>query len=154
MKRQYFLIISLVIFGSLLLWGGYQIRLEHYPVNKEPSENWEPFVRSLDADREQFFVERDGVKLQAELFVPVNGRSAKPAVVFSPGSGDSMYQNYSPDMIETAVLDLFLQRDIAVLLVNKRGMGDSEGNWYKNDFQGRADDLYAAITTLHDPSGN
>jgi len=149
MIKRNLLILAFVIFMPLLLWGGYQIRLEHYPVNIQPSERWEPFISSLNADREPYFVESDGVLLEAELFVPRNGRSAKPAIVFSPGSGDSLYQNYSPDMIETAVLDLFLQRDIAVLLVNKRGMGASEGNWTKIDFQGRADDLYTAVATLH-----
>ncbi|MCB8928590.1 MAG: alpha/beta fold hydrolase [Ardenticatenaceae bacterium] len=149
MKKQHFKWFALLLMLPLLLWAGYQIRVEHYPLNIQPSDQWEGFVSNLNADRESYFVNSDGVMLEAELFVPRNGRSAKPAVVFSPGSGDSLYQNYSPDMIETAVLDLSLQRDIAVLLVNKRGMGASEGNWYKNDFQGRADDLYTAVSTLH-----
>ena len=37
---------------------------------------------------------------------------------------------------------------MAVLLVNKRGMGQSEGNYVKNDMQGRADDLYAAVQSI------
>lgn len=150
MNRKRILIIIAIIGLPLIAWTVHLIREAHYPINVQPSAHWETFVNGLDAEREKYFVDSDGVLLEAELFVPHNGRSAKPAIVFSPGSGDSLYQNYSPDMIETAVLDLFLQRDIAVLLVNKRGMGESEGNWTKNDFQGRADDLYTAVTTLHD----
>lgn len=148
-KRRIRMIIVIVAL-PLIAWAAYQIRLEHYPIDIQPSGHWESFVSSLDAEREQFFVDRDGVQLEAELFVPTGGRSTKPAIVFSTGSGDSLYQNYSPMMVEDILLGLFLERDMAVLLVNKRGMGDSESSWYKNDFQGRADDLYAAVTAIHD----
>lgn len=149
MNRKRILMIVTIIALPLIAWVVYLIRQEHYPIDIQPSAHWETFASGLDAERERYFVESDGVLLEAELFIPRNGRSAKPAIVFSPGSGDSLYQNYSPDMIEKGVLDLFLQRDIAVLLVNKRGMGDSEGNWTKIDFQGRADDLYTAVSSLH-----
>ncbi len=55
-------------------------------------------------------------------------------------SGQRLPQKY--------VQDVFLPRDMAVLYVNKRGMGESEGYWKHQDFQGRADDLYAAIQFL------
>jgi len=45
-------------------------------------------------------------------------------------------------------LDLFLSRDFAVLLVNKRGMGESGGSYVKNSIEGRAEDLYASVQTL------
>jgi pimeloyl-ACP methyl ester carboxylesterase len=48
------------------------------------------------------------------------------------------------------VLDVFLSRDIAVLLTNKRGVGKSEGNWLKQGIEGRADDAYAAVRALQD----
>lgn len=150
MNKKWIRLLIVIIGLPLIAWAIYLIRQEHYPIDIQPSAHWETFVSGLDAEREKYLVDSDGVLLEAELFVPRNGRSAKPAIVFSPGSGDSLYQNYSPDMIETAVLDLFLQRDIAVLLVNKRGMGNSAGNWTKNDFQGRADDLYTAVASLHD----
>jgi pimeloyl-ACP methyl ester carboxylesterase len=150
MNKRRFRMIILIVTLPLIAWAAYQIRIEHYPVNIQPTDHWEPFVGNLNAERERFFVDRDGVQLEAELFVPRGGRSAKPAIVFSTGSGDSLYQNYSPMMVETVILDQFLERDMAVLLVNKRGMGASEGNWTKNDFQGRADDLYAAVASLHD----
>jgi pimeloyl-ACP methyl ester carboxylesterase len=123
------------------------VRDEHYPIPIQPSESWEPYVNSLDAQRETLFVEAsDGTKLEADLFIPNGGQEMKPAVVFTPGSGDSLYQRYSPGLVETYVIDLFLERDFAVMLVNKRGMGQSEGNYVKNSIEGRADDLYTAVS--------
>jgi len=93
-------------------------------------------------------VDANGTKLEAELFIPNVGSNKKPAVVFSPGSGDSLYQNYAPGLIETYILDVFLSHDFAVLLVNKRGMGQSEGNYVKNSIEGRAEDIYAAVKSI------
>jgi alpha/beta superfamily hydrolase len=102
----------------------------------------------LDAQREAFFVDVDGIKLEAELFIPNGGAEQKTAVVFAPGSGDSLYQNYSPGFIETYILDVFLSGDIAVLLVNKRGMGLSEGLYTDLSIEGRAEDLLVSARTI------
>jgi len=144
-----FSVVSLiVVFG--LFFAVKSIRYEHYPVQKEPSADWVPYVSSLDIQREAFFVDANGTKLEAELFIPNVGSDKKPAVVFSPGSGDSLYQNYAPGLIETYILDVFLSHDFAVLLVNKRGMGQSEGNYVKNSIKGRAEDIYAAVKSIKD----
>ena len=149
MKRRIIVIGSLLIAGVLLFLAVRAIRYEHYPAHVDPSPEWEPYISSLDIQRESFFVDSNGVQLEAELFIPNGGSERKGAVVFSPGSGDSLYQNYSSyGLIETYVLGVFLPRDMAVLLVNKRGMGQSEGSWVKNDFQGRANDLYAAVQAI------
>jgi len=117
-------------------------------VPKEPSAEWESYVSALDAQREAFFVEVDGIHLEAELFVPNGGKQKKPAVVFAPGSGDALYQNYSPGFIETYILGVFLSRDMAVLLVNKRGMGLSEGLFTRRSIEGRAEDVIASVQAL------
>jgi len=131
-----------------LFYGGRSVYYEFYPVPKQPSANWEPFVSSLDAQRESFFVDVDGVRLEAELFIPNSGAEQKPAIVFAPGSGDALYQNYSPDFIETYVLDVFLSHDIAVLLINKRGMGASEGLYTDQSIEGRAEDVLASASAI------
>ena len=148
-KRKISIILSLLLLVGIF-FAAKSIREEHYPLPVEHSESWEPFVSSLDVQREAFFVESDGLKLEAELFIPNGGSDHKPAVVFSPGSGDSLYQNYSWGLVETYVLDIFLSHDFAVLLVNKRGMGESEGNYVKNSIEGRAADIYAAVTSIKD----
>jgi hypothetical protein len=145
-KIIYGVISLLAIVG--LFFAVKSIRYEHYPAPLEPSAEWKPFVNSLDAQHEAFFVDANGVKLEAELFIPNGGQEQKPAVVFSPGSGDSLYQNYAWGLVETYVLDVFLSHDFAMLLVNKRGMEQSEGNYVKNSIGGRAEDIYAAVESL------
>jgi len=150
MKRKfiYGVIGLFVLIG--LFFAVKSIRYEHYPVQKVPSAEWEPYINSLDVQREAFFVDANGTNLEAELFIPNGGSDQKPAVVFSPGSGDALYQNYSYGLLETYVLDVFLSHDFAVLLVNKRGMGQSEGNYVKNSIDGRAEDIYAAVKSIKD----
>jgi len=119
------------------------------PTRGSTDPQWEASVDRPGIQREHFFIRSGGVDLEADLLVPVGGRDKKPAVVWSGGSGDSPYQDYRRTrIVETYVQDTFLPRDMAVLLVNKRGLGQSEGNWKHNDFQGRANDLYAAVRAL------
>jgi len=146
-KRMIQMVVGMLALVGLF-FAGRQIRIDHYPLPVEPSSTWEPYINSLDAEQKSYFVDRDGVKLEADLFIPNGGANQKPAVVFSSGSGDSAYQNYAYGLVETYILDVFLSHDMAVLLVNKRGMGQSEGNYVKNSIQGRADDLYAAVQSI------
>lgn len=148
MKKRNILIIIGLLLVMGLFYGGRSVYYEFYPVPKEPSAEWEPFVSALDVQREAFFVDVYGIKLEAELFIPNGGAEKKPAIVFSPGSGDSLYQNYSPDFIETYVLDIFLAHDFAVLLVNKRGMGLSEGLYTDQSIEGRAEDVLVSVRAI------
>ena len=143
-KRNVLLVLGAVL-AALLFYGGRSVYYEYYPIEVYPSESWEPFVSSLDAQREAFFIEVDGFNLEAELFIPNGGAEQKPAVIFSPGSGDSLYQNYGFGLIETYVLDVFLARDMSVLLINKRGMGQSEGVYTSSSVTGRAEELLAVV---------
>jgi pimeloyl-ACP methyl ester carboxylesterase len=113
-----------------------------------PADDWEALIRQQGVVHENLFITAPKARLEADLFIPKDGSERKSAVVFITGSGDSLYQNYADGLIEAYVLDIFLPRDFAVLLVNKRGMGESSGSWLNNDFQGRADDIYAAVQQL------
>jgi pimeloyl-ACP methyl ester carboxylesterase len=148
MKKRNILIIIGLLLAAGLFYGGRSVYYEYYPVPKEPSTEWEPFVSMLDVQREAFFVNVDGIKLEAELFIPNGGAEKKPAIVFSPGSGDMLYQNYSPDFVETYILEFFLSHDFAVLLVNKRGMGLSEGLYTDQSIEGRAEDVLASARAI------
>ena len=86
--------------------------------------------------------------LEGELILPEGGRSQKPAVVFSPGSSTVHFHEYSPGFIASFVEGAFLPADVAVLLVNKRGVGESGGRWQQNDIEGRAEDVYASVQFL------
>ena len=148
MKKQYAYILGGILLVAGLLYGAKLFRDEYLPVPVDPSPEWEPFVSTLDVQREYLFVDSDGIKLEAELFIPNGGREKKSAIVFAVGSGDLLYQNYSPGFVEKYILDLFLSRDMAVLLMNKRGMGLSDGDYTRNSIEGRAEDVYAAATQI------
>ena len=148
MKKRNMLITAGLLLAGGLFYGGISVYYEFYPAPKEPSATWESYVNSLNAQREAFFVDADGVKLESELFIPNGGASKKPAIVFAPGSGDALYQNYSPDFIETYILDFFISHDFAVLLVNKRGMGLSEGLYTDLSIEGRAEDVLTSVKAI------
>ena len=148
MKRINKKTIGMTIVAILIVAIGILSYRYDQPMKIEPDPNWESTIASLDVTRERFFIQSGDVKLEAELLIPVGGREKKPAVIFAGGSGQWIYQAYAEDLIEEYVLGVFLPRDMAVLLINKRGLGESEGNWMHNDLQGHADDIYAAVQRL------
>ncbi len=148
MKKQLAYVLGGVLLLAGLFFGAKLFRDEYLPVPVDPSPEWEPFISTLDVQREFLFVDSNGTKLEAELFIPNGGQDIKPAIVFSPGSGDSLYQNYSPGLVEKYILELFLSHDMAVLLMNKRGMGLSEGDYTRNSIEGRAEDIFAGVTQI------
>ncbi|MGC9347594.1 MAG: alpha/beta hydrolase family protein [Anaerolineae bacterium] len=132
----------LVVVAVVILWPS-------APAPELPAEIpvYQPSFTPV-VDREDFFVESDGLRLEAALLIPQGGREPKPAVVFLAGSGLDHFDDYAPGFLESYVEGVFLPNDIAVLYFNKRGVGASEGNSRRNDFQGRADDAYAAVQAL------
>ena len=101
MKKRWILGAGGLVAAVLVFFLVRNIRQNHYPVTLEPSPNWEPYVRSLDARREQVFVQADdGVRIGAELFVPNGGSERKAAVVWTPGSSDGAYHNYGWGFID------------------------------------------------------
>jgi len=113
----------------------------------QASPDWEKSVDSPDIQREHVFIQSGNIKLEGDLLIPQGGKEKKGAVIFITGSGDNVYQAYF-GITQKYVQGVFLPRDVAVLYVNKRGMGESQGNWKHQDFQGSADDLYAAVQFL------
>lgn len=141
------LIISAALLIAVVTLGAFAYRAEQ-PYPKEANPDWVSSVSGAEVIRESVMFESGELNLEGDLILPSGGAERKPAVVFIAGSGDSLYQNYSPGVVETYVQGVFLPRDIAVFYYNKRGMGQSEGSWLNNDFQGRADDTFAAIEFL------
>ena len=93
-------------------------------------------------------IQADGAVLEAQLVVPDGGRDVKPAVIFSGGSSPVDFRDYTPGFRETLIEEIFLSRDYAVLYVNKRGLGDSSGNWRWSSIEERAEDTLAAVEHL------
>ena len=143
MKRLVFVGVLIVIaVGAYFAWNSEQ------PVYKDPDPRFEAAISDPDVVREHFFIQSQGYDLEADLVMPVGGAAQKPAVIFSPGSSDMRYQAYHGEMLQKYLLDIFLPRDYAVLFVNKRGMGESQGTWLNNGIEGRAEDLLTAVDYL------
>lgn len=139
----------LIVAVGILAYKAYQFDQPGEVPPSQAARDWEASVTSPDIQREHVLIPSGDVKLEADLLIPTGGKEKKPAVIFSPVSGPNTYQDYLGTKIpQKYVQDVFLSRDMAVLYVNKRGMGESEGNWKHQDFQGRADDLYAAVQFL------
>ena len=105
----------------------------------------QPHARPAPTDslqRDVVFYSGD-VPLAATLSIPA-GHGPFPAVVVVHGSGSSARSN----PWTSAYADALLDRGIAVLHPDKRGSGDSGGDWRTADFENLADDALAGIDLL------
>jgi dipeptidyl aminopeptidase/acylaminoacyl peptidase len=85
------------------------------------------------------------------ILIRPEGEGKVPAVVFQQGSGNHSFDGYEKEAWgphKFYIEDLLLEQGYAVLYCNKRGLGNSGGNWKSNDFLGRANDAYAAVEYL------
>jgi hypothetical protein len=86
LKRRILLIAGGLAAAILIFWAIRNLGLAPSPVTRAPSPTWEPHLRSLDVQREPLFVQADdGVRIQAELFIPNGGSERKAAVVLGSG---------------------------------------------------------------------
>lgn len=85
------------------------------------------------------------------ILIQPHSEGKMPAVVFQQGSGPYPFDGVEKEAWgphKYYIEDLLLEQGYAILYCNKRGLGNSTGNWKKNDFFGRADDAYAAVEYL------
>jgi pimeloyl-ACP methyl ester carboxylesterase len=88
------------------------------------------------------------LNLHGKLLLPVKEEKV-PVVIFLVGSGgNSSYRTNYKEWGQENLEDLLLPEGIAVFYFDKRGIGLSEGSWYKADFNDRAADAKAAIDYL------
>jgi pimeloyl-ACP methyl ester carboxylesterase len=81
------------------------------------------------------------VTLAGTLFVP-DGRKPHPAIVYIAGSGDVTRGDGS------FLADRLARAGIAALVYDKRGAGQSTGDWQDGGFDELADDAIAALRSL------
>ena len=89
---------------------------------------------------EDVTVVNGGVKLKGTLLVPLT-KGPHPAVVFAHGSGDTLRD---VGMWNT----FFVRQGIAVLSLDKRGAGESTGDWHKASLDDIAGDWLAGVAML------
>lgn len=81
------------------------------------------------------------VSLRGTLYLPTDGKAALPAVVLAHGSGPvSRYAG--------TWTTFFLEQGMAVLAFDKRGVGESGGDWKTATYLDLATDLDAAVAWL------
>lgn len=95
------------------------------------------------ADRITLTFEQDGVTLVGDLHLPA-GDAVVPAVVIIQGSGDSGRSNHWSRLFAEA----FQGMGYAALLPDKRGSGESGGDWHTADFDTLARDAVAAADRI------
>jgi dienelactone hydrolase len=91
----------------------------------------------------RFLNEAQGIELGGMLFVP-EGSGPHPAAVIIHGSGTSRRDN----RWYLTLTDFLVRHGIAVLLPDKRGSEQSEGDWRSSSFEDLATDTIAAISYL------
>lgn len=143
----------LALIVALAVGGGYYAWKAEQPIARTPSADWEASVTIPGVETIPFFVPVDGATLEAMILRPDGAPGPAGAVVFAGGSGDGLFQDYAPGFLKTYLQDIFLPRDIAVVYVNKRGMGASTGNWMNNTIEGRAADLNTVADAVREMDG-
>ena len=100
---------------------------------------------SFDGTTEQVsFSGGNEIRLQGVLVFPEDASPPYPAIVLLHGAEKSTSDN--PNKKMTA--NIFLERGIAVLSYDKRGVGDSEGDYESTMYSQLVDDAVAAVTFL------
>lgn len=105
-------------------------------------------LAAQSAERIAHTITTGGMRLEAELVMPAGGAEVKGAVAFSVGSGAGSFRDYIPGLTERLIESIYLPRDVAVFYFNKRGVGESTGNWKWGSIEQQADDLLAAVDYL------
>lgn len=86
----------------------------------------------------------DGFKLYADAYFPINLRGDKIGMAVIQGSGNSgRFNNWSRDFAE-----FLASNGYYVLLPDKRGSGESEGNWKRASYLELAQDAISSALTL------
>lgn len=99
--------------------------------------------KPLHFRRESVTFENDGITFGGELFVP-RGEGPHPAIIHWHGSGDSTRWHYY------YWAELFTRHGIAMLVWDKRGCGESGGEWREAGFEDYARDGIAGIEVLRE----
>jgi pimeloyl-ACP methyl ester carboxylesterase len=93
---------------------------------------------SLPYKTEDVRVANGNVTIAGTLFLPPSG-SKHPAIVYIAGSGDTTRGDGS------FLADRLARAGIAALVYDKRGTGESTGDWHQGGFDELADDATAAL---------
>jgi alpha/beta superfamily hydrolase len=102
------------------------------------------------------FVSADGTRLAGTLYLPNGNTSPRPATILIHGSGPQTRTGYASIMAVLA--DQLASQGRVVLIYDKRGVGESTGDWSRARFELLAQDAIGAMRLLAarpevDPAG-
>lgn len=86
-------------------------------------------------------------RLSGELLTPKN-RQQVPALIFICGSDVSSYHTNYSRLLNEVIIPVFSEFGYAMLFYDKRGVGESDGDWMVTDFATLADDAYQGAKFL------
>jgi pimeloyl-ACP methyl ester carboxylesterase len=95
---------------------------------------------------EPFSVQVEGVTLAGTLFLPRDRPGPVPGAVIIHGSGASDRDNYW----YMTFADALVRSGLAVMLPDKRGSGQSGGDWFTTGLAGFASDVAAQVAALRE----
>lgn len=93
--------------------------------------------------QERLTIRHGNISLAATLVLP-GTKGRHPVVVFVPGS-QALSRDESAPFRE---FDALISNGIGILIYDKRGTGESNGNWQQESFEGLADDALAGVALL------
>ncbi len=100
-------------------------------------------------DTLNIFFQSEKLKIQGKIVAPKNRNIKIPVVIFIVGSGgNSSYKTNYADFTNFFLEQPLENENIALMYFDKRGVGQSEGKWYKTDFDQRALDAKNAAEYL------
>jgi pimeloyl-ACP methyl ester carboxylesterase len=100
-------------------------------------------TRSDSYRQEEVTIRSLGATIAGTLVLPIS-KGKHPAVVFVPGSNALSRDESSP----FREFDALIKKGIAILVYDKRGVGQSTGRWEDESFQDLADDVLAMVRFL------
>lgn len=99
-----------------------------------------------DIDIEINMVNSGKIVLETGIEYPIEKSDIKGLVFFSRGSGDGDMTSYADGFFDTFLREIFLKNGFGIVYQNKRGIGNSTGNWKWSSIESRAEDLLSVIS--------
>lgn len=131
--------VMLVLFTSAWLWKTPPVQAAGPDESPARHEQLAAAYRT-----QELTFNNEAVQLAGTLVLPKSGAGPFPAVVMVHGSGAETRQSYW----DSGEVEIFLQSGLAVFVYDKRGTGESGGDWRTASLQDLAADAVAAVKRL------
>lgn len=95
-----------------------------------------------ETDTSKIQINSEGFLLDGMLLKNSGHNGKLPVIIFAVGSGgNSSHATNYKDFTQFFFEETFLKNGFALVYFDKRGVGNSQGSWYKTNFESRATDV-------------